>query len=83
MLHEIHSTETCSLRTENRAAPSHSLACKDTCIVLLSKLLVHSVHIADLSSADSYVTCRNVLVRTYHLPELEHESLAEAHDLSV
>ena len=83
MLYEIHRSETGRLRTEDRSSPSQALACKDTCIVLLSQLLVHSVHETDFASADSDISCRNILVRTDNLPELKHEGLAETHDLGV
>ena len=83
MLYEINRSETGSFRTKDRATPSEALTCKDTCIVLLSELLVHTVHESDLSSSDSDVTCRDILVRADNLPEFKHESLAETHDFSI
>ena len=83
MLHEINRSEAGCLRTKDRTSPSESLSGKNTCVVLLSQLLVHSVHISDLATSYSDITGRNVLVRTDHFPELKHEGLAEAHDLSI
>ena len=83
MLYEIYCTETGSLRTKDRTAPSKALTCEDACVVLLSKLAIHTVEVSDLTATYSDITCRNILVRTDHLPELKHECLAETHDLSV
>ena len=83
MLNEIYGTETGGFRTKDGTAPGHALAGKNSCIVLLGQFLVHSVHISDLASAHSYISCRDILIRTYHLPELKHESLAETHDLRI
>ena len=83
VLCEIESTETGSLRTEDRTAPCTAFSCKHTCVVLAGQLLVHTIEIADLTSADTYVTCRYIGIRADASPELIHEGLAESHNLSV
>ena len=83
MLNKVNCTETCSLRTEDRTTPSETLTGENSCIVLLSELLVHTVHITDLASAYSDVACRYVLIWTDHLPKLKHKCLAEAHNFSL
>ncbi len=83
MLGEIEGSETGSLRTEDRASPSRALSGEDSGVILTGELLIHSVKEADLTSADTYVTGRDVLVRTDAAPELKHKCLAETHNLSV
>ena len=83
MLNEIDSTKTGCLRTKNRTAPCHTLSGKHSCIVLLGKLLIHSVHETDFTSAYTDITRRDILIRTYHFPELKHECLTETHDLGI
>gem|GEM_PF-6142860 len=83
VLSEIQSAETGSLRTKDRTSPSSSLSGENSCVVLSSKLLVHSVEETDLAAAYSYVTCRNILIRTDALPKLSHKCLAETHDFVV
>ena len=83
VLCEVQSAETCSLRTEDRTTPCAALAGEDSCVVLAGQLLVHSVQITDLTSTDSYVTCRDIGIGADASPELIHEGLAESHDLSI
>ena len=52
-------------------------------MVLASELLVHAVEESYLTTADTYITGRDILVGTDATPELEHEGLAETHDLRV
>ena len=83
MLDKIHCTETCSLRTEYRATPGHTLSGKHSCIILLSELLVHTIHETDFTAAYSDITSRNILIRSYDFPEFKHECLTETHDLRI
>ena len=83
VLGEIEGTETGCFGTEDRASPSCSFTCEDACVVFACELFVHSIEETYLTAADTYVACRDILVRTYAFPEFEHESLAETHDFSV
>ena len=83
VLGEIEGTETGGLRTKDGSSPCGTLSGKDPSVVLTGEFLVHSVQVADLTSAYTHVTGRDVLVRTDAAPELKHERLAETHDLSV
>ena len=49
----------------------------------MCELLVHAEHVSHLSSAYTNVASRHILVRSDMAVELCHESLAEAHHLSV
>ena len=83
VLGEIEGTETGSLRTEDGSTPGSSLSGEDAGVVLAGELLVHSVEESDLTATYTYVTCRDVLVRTDAAPEFEHEGLAETHDFGI
>ena len=83
VLGEIEGAETGSLRTEDGTAPGAALAGKDTGVVLAGQLLVHAIEVTDLTAAYSHVTCGDILVGTYAVPQLKHESLAETHDFLV
>ena len=49
----------------------------------MSKLLVLTEHVAYLTTTYTYVTSRNVLVRTNVTIQFVHKCLAETHHLSV
>ena len=83
VLGEIERAEARGLRTEDRAAPGGALAGQHAGVVLAGELLVHAVEVADLTAAHAHVAGRDVLVGADALPELQHEGLAEAHDLGV
>ena len=83
MLGEIEGTETGSFGTEDRTAPGHTFAGKHTGVILACELLVHTVKETDLTTANAYVTGRDILVGTDAAPELQHKGLAETHDLRV
>ena len=83
MLNKIESTETCSLGTENRTTPSHTLTSQNTGVVLASELLIHTVEETDLTTANTYVTCGNVGINADIAPQLHHKGLAETHNLGV
>ena len=83
VLGEIEGAEAGGLRTEDGAAPGAALAGEHAGVVLAGELLVHAVHVADLTAAHAHVAGGNVLVRADAVPELQHEGLAEAHDLVV
>ena len=49
----------------------------------MCQFFVHTEHIAYLTATDTDITGRNILVGTDVTVEFRHESLAEAHDLSI
>ena len=83
VLCEIESTETGCFRTEDRTAPCHSLAGQHARMILARELLVHTIQESDLTSTYTYISCRNILIRTDTTPEFQHKGLTETHDLSV
>ena len=83
VLGKVQGTVTGSLRPQDRASPGCALAGKDSGIVLTGEFLVHSIKVSDLAAAYAYVTGRNVLVRTYALPQFKHKCLAETHNLVI
>ena len=52
-------------------------------MILASKLLIHTVEVSNLAAAYTYVTCRNILIRTDATPKLKHKGLAETHNFSI
>ena len=52
-------------------------------MIFARKLLVHSIEETDLATANTYVTCRNILIRTNATPEFQHKGLTETHNLRV
>ena len=83
VLCEIKCSVTCSLGTKDRTAPSHAFSGQHACVILARKLLIHTVQESDLATAYTYVTRRDILIRPDAAPELQHEGLAETHDLCV
>ena len=83
VLGEIECTKTSSLRTKDRTTEGHTLTGENARMILASKLLIHTVEVTNLAATNANVTCRNILIRTDAAPELEHECLAETHDLSI
>ena len=83
MAGEIQGAEAGSLRTEDGAAPGAALSGEDAGIVFARKLFVHSVEESYFTSSHSDISGRDILVGTDAVPKLEHERLAEAHDLGV
>ena len=51
--------------------------------MLVGEFLVHAEHVAHLAAAYAYIAGRYVGVGAQMAPQLQHEGLAEAHDLSV
>ena len=49
----------------------------------MSELLVHTEHIGNLATANTYVACGNILVGTDMTEQFGHEGLAETHYLVV
>ena len=49
----------------------------------MGKFLVHTKHVADLAATHADVASGHILVRAYVAIQFQHESLAEAHHLSV
>ncbi len=83
VLGEIQGAEARGFRTEDGTAPGAALAGQDAGVVLAGQLLVHAIEVTDLTAAHAHVTGRDILVRADAVPELQHESLAETHDLVV
>ena len=71
-----------SLGTNQRAAKGHTLACQHTC-VLQSEFAIHTIQIAHFACTHSDVTRRYVGFGADVAPQLNHKSLAEAHNLAV
>ena len=83
VLGEIECTKARCLGTQDRATPGHALAGEYARMVLASQLLVHTIEETDLTTANAYIACRDILIRTDATPEFEHKGLAETHDLGV
>ena len=83
VLHEVECTVTRSLGTHQRATPCEALARQHACVVLACELLIHAVHVANLTTAYAHITCGYVGVGTDVLPQFEHEGLAETHNLGI
>ena len=83
VLHIVDSAETSGLGTHEGTTPAIALASQSTSRVLTGQLLVHTVHVANLTATNTNVTSRAVLVRTNVAPQFVDESLAETHDFSV
>ena len=79
---EVAETVTCSLCSCERTAVGKTLTCENAC-ELVAESLILTEHIANLTSACTDVTGRNVCVSTDVLAKLSHEALAETHNLSV
>ena len=82
MLYEIQSAESRSFRTNQRAAEFQSFSGKGAG-KLACQLFIHAEHVAHFPSAYADVACRHIHVRSQMPPELQHESLAEAHDFRI
>ena len=82
VLHEIHGTEACSLRTDKGASVGKSFSCKHAGM-LARELLVHPEQEAYLAASHADVTCRHICIRADVPPQFKHEGLAETHDLRV
>lgn len=80
LVDEVERAEARGLRAQDGAAPFHALA-REHALELVGQLLVLAKEIAYLPAANADVARRHVLVGTYILVELLHESLAETHHL--
>ena len=69
-------------RSCKRAAEAKALTGQNT-LVQIGDSLILTIQIADFTSADTDITCGNILVCTDILKELCHEALAEAHYLAI
>ena len=83
VLGEIERAEARGFRAQDAAAPGGALAGQHAGIVFARELLVHTVEEADFAAAHAHIAGRDVLVGADTLPELQHEGLAETHDLGV
>ena len=52
-------------------------------VVLTSKFLIHTIHVTNFTTTNTYVACRNILIWAYIVTEFKHESLAESHNFSI
>ena len=68
MLREIECAETRCFRAQDRTSPRHTLAGQHAGMILARQFLVHAVEESYLTSADAYVTCRYILIRTDAAP---------------
>src|SRR5690606_32931079 len=66
-----------------RAAIGEALAGEDACLPAVGHALVLAEQVADLPSADTNIAGRHVGVLAEVPVQLDHEGLAEAHDLAL
>ena len=81
-LNEVHEAIARCFGTSERTAIGKTLTGKNAFPDILDALVL-TEHVADLTSAGSDITCRNVGVCADVAAELGHEGLAEAHDFVV
>ena len=81
-MHEIQSTVSCCLWTQDRASPFHALT-GEHALELMGQFLILSEQITNLTCTYTDITSWYVLVGTDMTVELCHESLTELHHLIV
>ena len=82
LVHEIEGAVAGSLRTEDRAAPFHTLTGEHT-LELMGEFLILSEQITDLTGPHADIACGYILVGTDMTVEFRHEGLTELHHLII
>merc|ERR1719402_770883 len=82
VLHEIHCAVSRGLRTNQRTAHAHWLACEHT-RELVPHPLVLTKEEPDFATAHTDIACRNISVGADVTRQLRHEGLAEPHHLDI